>query len=222
MCRFAQSLKARGASRVTLTCRSPLTALLATAPGVDEVTTYLPGQDFDLDPHDYWSHYFSLPQALGVTLQNLPGPPYLAAPPDRRARWAGYGGVGLCWRTSPTGFNAPNKNLPADQADRLLALGMTSLHPEDTGAADFADTAAIIEHLDLVISVDTAVAHLAGALGKPCWMLAPYVGLDWRWLRERRDSPWYPSMRLYRQSAPAVWTDVVDAVSVDLAGLRGG
>ena len=222
MCRFAQSLKARGASRVTLTCLWPLTPLLAMAPGVDAVTTYQPGQDLDLDRHDYWSHYFSLPELLGVTLETLPAAPYLAAPAERRARWAGYGGVGLCWRTSPSGFNAVNKNLPADEAERLLALGMISLHPEDTGARDFADTAAIIEQLDLVVSVDTAVAHLAGALGKPCWLLAPYLGLDWRWLRGRTDSPWYPSMKLYRLAAPGAWAAMVDAVSADLAVFHPG
>ncbi len=220
MCRFAQSLKARGAARVTLTCPPPLAALLATAPGVDRVVSYQRGQDLDADPHDYWSHYFSLPEHLGVTLETLPSAPYLAAPADRRARWNGHGGVGLCWRTSPTGFNAANKNLPAEQADRLLALGLTSLHPEDTGAADFADTAAIVEHLDLVISVDTAVAHLAGALGKPCWLLAPYVGLDWRWLRGRADSPWYPSMRIYRPPGPEAWAQMVETVSADLAIFR--
>ena len=80
-----------------------------------------------------------------------------------------------------------------------------------SGVDDFADTAALISHLDLVVSVDTAVAHLAGALGKPVWILLPYAA-DWRWMLERNDSPWYPSMRLFRQQQAGDWAGVVDAV----------
>jgi ADP-heptose:LPS heptosyltransferase len=82
---------------------------------------------------------------------------------------------------------------------------------------DFADTAAMIMALDLVLSVDTSVAHLAGALDKPAWVMLPYAP-DWRWLLDRSDSPWYPSLRLYRQSRPTEWSDVVAAVARDLAG----
>ncbi len=77
---------------------------------------------------------------------------------------------------------------------------------------DFVDTAAIVENLDLVISVDTATAHLAAAMGKPAWLLLPYAA-DWRWLRGRDDTPWYPTMRLFRQSQPGGWSRVIDAVS---------
>ena len=126
------------------------------------------------------------------------------------------GGVGLVWQASPTGFNAANKGLPRAVAQRLLDRGAISLQPEDTGAADFADTAAIIARLDLVISIDTAVAHLAGAMGKPCWTLLPYVHCDWRWLRDRGDSPWYPGMKLYRQAQPQDWSQTLDQVLADL------
>jgi ADP-heptose:LPS heptosyltransferase len=125
--------------------------------------------------------------------------------------------VGLAWQASPTGFNAANKGLTADEAQRLIGLGAVSLDPADTGVADFADTAAIIETLDLVISIDSAVAHLAGAMGKPCWTLLPYIRCDWRWLQGRRDSPWYPSMRLYRQTRPRDWRETLDQVIADLA-----
>jgi ADP-heptose:LPS heptosyltransferase len=83
---------------------------------------------------------------------------------------------------------------------------------------DFADTAAMIANLDLVVSVDTGVAHLAGAMGKPTWLLTP-VGPDWRWFLNRSDSPWYPSMRLYRQKAPNDWGPVMRRVAADLSGL---
>jgi hypothetical protein len=93
------------------------------------------------------------------------------------------------------------------------AAGLQTEQPLlDLGAEihDFADSAAIIGQLDLVICVDTAIAHLAGALGKPCWILLPFVGSDWRWLSSRQDSPWYPGhVRLFRQSAPGDWTPVV-------------
>jgi ADP-heptose:LPS heptosyltransferase len=84
---------------------------------------------------------------------------------------------------------------------------------------DFADTAALVTALDLVITVDTAVAHLAGALGRPCWVLLPWIGCDWRWLRDRADSPWYDSVRLYRQPREGDWASVIAAVKRDLAAL---
>ena len=227
MARFAASLKARGASRVTLGCRPALAHLFSTLPGADAIVPVATGAVVPVEMHDYWSRYFSLPEPLGVTLETLPTAPYLAAPLDRRVRWAdAYPGakVGLVWQASPTGFNAANKGLPPDQARRLLDQGAVSLQPEDSGAADFADTAALIARLDLVISIDTAVAHLAGAMGKPCWTLLPYVHCDWRWLRGRADSPWYPTMRLYWQTRPRDWRETVDRVIADLtsAGLVGG
>ena len=82
---------------------------------------------------------------------------------------------------------------------------------------DFADTAAVIETLDLVIAVDTAVAHLAGAMGKPVWILLPHV-IDWRWLLEREDSPWYPTARLFRQSAAGDWDSVIGRLRHEVAG----
>jgi hypothetical protein len=79
---------------------------------------------------------------------------------------------------------------------------------------DFADSAALVAQLDLVISVDTAVAHLAGSLGKPCWVMLPALGLDWRWVRGRMDSPWYPrTMRLFRQAEPGQWAPVVEQIA---------
>jgi hypothetical protein len=209
--RFAKQLAERGA-RVTIGCRPPLAPLFAGIEALHAVISIAQHQQLEIGRYDYWSRYFSLPLHLGTTLETLPNAPYLVAPADRRARWKGYSGVGVMWRTSPTGSNTGAKTLPDSEARRLLDLGGTSLQPEDTGVTDFADTAAIIEQLDLVISVDTAVAHLAGAMGKPCWTLLPALGLDWRWMRQRQDSPWYPSMRLFRQRQPGDWASVVDEV----------
>ncbi|MDB5443773.1 MAG: tetratricopeptide 2 [Phenylobacterium sp.] len=222
LARFAQGLKARGAAHVALGCRPVLADLLATAPGVDEVIAVPRDATVTVKRYDCWSRYFSLPGHLGVTLESLPDQPYLAAPADRRARWGGKGGLGLAWRASASGFNARHKDVPDPLARRLLDLGATSLHPEDTGVTDFADTAAIVEGLDLVISIDTSIAHLAGAMGKPCWTLVPRVHTDWRWLRDRTDSPWYPTMRLYRQADPGDWGPVIDAVLRDLEARSAG
>ncbi len=220
MSRFVNTLKAKGAARVTLGCRPVLAHLFSTLAGVDGIVPVAVRASASVGPHDYWSRYFSLPEHLGITLATLSGEPYLSAPADRRDRWADgpsrMGGVGLVWQASPTGFNAVNKGLPSAVAQRLLDRGAISLQPEHTGAADFADTAAIIARLDLVISIDTAVAHLAGAMGKPCWTLLPFIQCDWRWLRDRGDSPWYPSMRLYRQARPQDWSPTIDQVLRDL------
>jgi len=87
---------------------------------------------------------------------------------------------------------------------------------------DFADTAALVAQLDLVICVDTAIAHLAGALGRPCWVLLPHIGTDWRWLEDREDSPWYPGvMRLFRQAGTEGWTETIEKMTAALDIWRG-
>jgi hypothetical protein len=150
----------------------------------------------------------SLPYRLGVTLDRLSGGAYLTAAP----RW-GIGRIGVKTRGNPAHHNDADRSLPDAEAARLLALpGAVSLEPEDTGAHDFADTAEIIAGLDLVIAADTSTAHLAGALGKPVWILLPYVTTDWRWLSGRSDSPWYGSARLFRQHRPGDWSSLLDEV----------
>ena len=218
--RFAADLAAQGA-RVGVACRPALADLFAAMPAIAGVAPVRVGEVVDVERHDVFSRYLSLPFRLGITLETLSGASYLRAPPGRLARWGGYSGVGVMWRTSATGGNAAAKTLPEDQARRLLDLGAVSLQPEDTGAADFADTAAIISSLDLVISVDTSVAHLAGALGTPCWTLLPATRTDWRWLKGRSDSPWYASMRLFRQRRPGDWASVIDEVLAARPFARG-
>ena len=116
-------------------------------------------------------------------------------------------------RGKPSHANDAVRSLPNDLTLPFAAL---DLSPEQSGARDFAETARIIAGLDVVVSVDTAIAHLAGAMGKPCCLLLSCQGADWRWFQSRTDSPWYPSMRLYRQAAPGDWATVLRAVADDL------
>jgi ADP-heptose:LPS heptosyltransferase len=154
-----------------------------------------------------------------VTPQTVPNAPYLTASAPPPALPPGLR-VGLMTRGAAHYGADATRSLSDEAAEALRALpaaAMVDLAPEATGARDFADTAAIVQALDLVISVDTAVAHLAGAMGKPVWILLPAENTDWRWLRERRDSPWYPTARLYRQAPGEGWEAVVAAVLRDLA-----
>jgi len=104
-------------------------------------------------------------------------------------------------------------------AEKLSVLDANVTDLRDA-IGDMADTAALVEHMDLVIAVDTAVAHLAGALGRPTWVLLPFAP-DWRWLLEREDSPWYPKARLFRQPRPGDWASVLEKVQQELAKLTG-
>ncbi len=193
----------------------------------------------DFDVH---APLMSLPRLFATTLESVPSAvPYLAADPDLRAVWGhrlaavARPRVGVVWAGNPQHHNDRNRSAPATALAPLLAMPGVSfvdlqvgagaeqradLDPDAAAAlaspggviADFADTAAIVAELNLIISVDTAVAHLAGALARPVWLLVPFVP-EWRWLRERTDSPWYPTMRLFRQTRPGDWAGVVAAVA---------
>ncbi len=190
----------------------------------------------------------SLPRALGTTLETIPGTtPYLRAEPAAAAAWRDRLGrldglrVGLVWAGNPTYSYDHLRSIPfalltrllaqpgvsfvslqKDAAPKVRALPMGArLHDWTAELTDLADTAALIDGLDLVLGVDTAVVHLAGALGKPVWLLNRF-DTDWRWLLGREDSPWYPTLRQFRQAQPGDWKGVLARVSTALAGRASG
>lgn len=235
-CRFLPMLEQRGA-RVLFSPQKPLTRLLAPlGPKIELVDA----DDADL-PHDFHAPLMSLPLALGTTLDTIPAQKaWLSAEPARVAEWTsrlGRGGfkIGISWQGSRTAADA-GRSFPVAAFARIAALsgvrlislqkgygaeqlqslpeGMTVEVPGpdfDAGDQAFLDTAAVMESCDLVITSDTAVAHLAGALGRPTWVVLQYSP-DWRWLRDRDDSPWYPTLRLFRQTSPDDWSSAFDAV----------
>ncbi len=237
-CRYAPLAAALG-MRVILQVPQPLVRLLASLPGVDRVLA-----DGETPPSfDLVCPMLSLPLAFGATPLNVPAEPYLRADPSA---WEGLfvtreRRIGLVWAGNPRRHSAflaavdRRRSLDAAALKPLLALRgvrFVSLQkdggtlPADAGAIDvmdrmrdFADTAALIAKLDLVLSVDTAVAHLAAAMGKPVWLLDRFDPC-WRWIAGRTDTPWYPTMRIYRQPAAGDWASVVAAVTRDVAGFR--
>jgi tetratricopeptide (TPR) repeat protein len=236
--RFAVPLKAMGAT-VVLQVRPELTALAQGFDGVDfAFAPPTPPPRFD-----YHIHLMSLPHVLGTELATIPSTvPYLRPDSERKRRWseriAGGGlKVGVVWAGNPKYPRDNFRSIPFEkmhalwkvEGPRYFSLQMplkegelekfpvrTTLENLGPELTDFAETAAAIAQLDLVICVDTAVAHLAGALGKPVWLMLPEIG-DFRWLEGREDSPWYPTMRMFRQRTLGEWDEVVARVSAALA-----
>lgn len=245
-CRYASLLRDRGAARIGILCHPALAPLLATHAALDVIApigAVLPDTGWD-----YWVPPMSLPFHCQTRLDSIPARlPYLHALPQRIACWQSripQQGlrVGLVWRGNPRHENDADRSLPSlatfaalgeiagvhfvslqkgpGEEDALLTSTGLPLVPLGHTIKDFADTAAIVAQLDLVISVDSAVAHLAGALNTPCWIMLPAYKTDWRWLTERCDSPWYPdSVRLYRQKQPGNWREVVNRIRDDLSCL---
>jgi tetratricopeptide (TPR) repeat protein len=235
-CRYAALCTAQGAT-VILEVQRPLLSVLAHLQG----PTQLVAKGAQLPPFDYHCPIMSLPLAFKTTLDTIPAAPsYLQADASLVAQWQGLLGqrkrprVGMVW--------SGNSNNPIDQrrsialadwiphlppefdyfclqkdvrdADRA-ALDASDLFSFDDDLMDFKSTAALCECMDVVVSVDTSLVHLSGALGKRSWLLLPFIP-DWRWMRDRDDTPWYPSVKLYRQTALGDWNGVFDRVAADL------
>ena len=227
--RYALLAVAAGA-KVTLSVQDPLLRLFK---DFDPSVTII-GQNDEPDTFDLHCPLMTLPLAFGTRLETIPAweNGYLKAPSEDVARWdqrlpAGHRRIGLVWRGSQTHGNDANRSVRLDRVLPMLETGdvWVSLQKEvqdadraalqasglvDVSAelGDFADTAALISTLDLVIAVDTSVAHLAAALGKPTWVMVPFAP-DFRWLLDREDTPWYPKMRLFRQSRAGDWDGVI-------------
>jgi hypothetical protein len=207
---FARFLKQIPAAKITVVAPRPLARLMATL-GVEVIL-----QGEPIPPHDFAVYIGSLAHRLGVSLESIPQAPYMAVP------LIGEPGpkIGVVWAGRPQHENDAHRSFAQALLQPLASTGreFVPLAPEATRARDFYDTAGIINRLDLVITVDTAVAHLAGAMGKPVWILLPAVKPDWRWMQERNDSPWYPTARLFRQPAPGAWPEVIEQVVEALKG----
>jgi hypothetical protein len=225
-CRYIPLVAARG-MRVIFECHLPLVALMKGLTGVAEVVPMgrpLPGFDLHVP-------LLSLPLIFGTIVETIPADvPHFMPPADRLPFWHSMTAddsqfkAGLCW--AGKGYPDPRRSCPVEHLAPLAEIDNVSWYSLQVGweatlplpvsdctghIHDFGDTAAMISLLDLVITVDTAVAHLAGALGKPTWIMLPQAP-DWRWMMDRDDSPWYPSMRLFRQAQPNSWPDVIERV----------
>jgi Flp pilus assembly protein TadD len=232
--RFAALLKECGA-RITLMCKQPLRRLFSSLTEIDHLidATETPQK------HDFWSFLLSVPLYLGTTLETIPAQlPYLRIRPE----WStenlilprGGFKVGLVWKGSLEHGNDINRSLSdlsvleplwsvphvtfVSLQKEVLIDNQTKQPIIERELNDFADTAVLISQLDLVICVDTSVAHLCGALAKTCWVLLPFIGCDWRWMQGRDDSPWYPDViRLFRQTNPNHWEDTIAKMVTELS-----
>jgi tetratricopeptide (TPR) repeat protein len=229
--------------RIIVACQRTLHPLLKLVRGVCGVLS--PGER--VSGVDYVCPVFSLPRLLGVTSESIPGSiPYLQVEPHQRDRWESITGlkegvckVGIAWTGNAAHNNNRRRSLPCQQLDDLLNIPGVELHSLHTGMKDtspeklhchdddlnnFAEVAALIQAVDLVLTVDTSFAHLAGGLGVPVWLMLNHGG-DWRWMLHREDSPWYPTMRIFRQRTPGDWAGVVaevrTALDLRLAGGAG-
>jgi tetratricopeptide (TPR) repeat protein len=238
--RYAKRVAGFGAT-VLLEVQPPLKSLLSGLDGIAQV--FARGEP--LPRFDLHCPLMSLPLAFGTAPDTIPADvPYIRAPAERVARWQARLGeprsvrVGIVWAGSTVHKNNHNRSIALERFRSLLSvpdIAFVSLQNESSAAEiatlarhanvislggelrDFADTAAVVSQLDLVVSADTAMVHLAGALGTPVWVLLPFSP-DFRWLLERADSPWYPSARLFRQPRFGDWDSVLAQVKSELDG----
>jgi hypothetical protein len=241
-CRYTTALRSRGAN-VILEVQHSLKLLMQELEGPSVVIA----EGDPLPQFDYYVPLLSLPFLFGTTIDSIPSPgKYLKSSDEKRTTWLSRLGsdatprVGLAWSCSPPIMHGPDRSIPltellpslprgpryvclqkeireSDKEALGSRLDIQVVH-EDLG--DFADTAALIDSVDIVISVDTAVAHLAGALLRPVLVMLPFNG-EWRWLRGRNDSPWYPSAIVSRQTKPGEWGSVLADVFQRILPLTG-
>ncbi|MGD0461134.1 MAG: tetratricopeptide repeat protein [Tepidisphaeraceae bacterium] len=233
--RYAPLIAARG-GKVILKCQPELQSLMKGVDGIGAVAV----DEQSLPPFQLHCPLANLPLAFATTLDTIPvRMPYVTAPLDRALAWreriGAAGGplrIGLAWAGKPIHRNDRRRSMRLDQFSPLAELKSARFFSLQKGPAadqsaapppeidfvdwtadlrDFAETAALIANLDLVICVDTSIAHLAGAMAKSVWLLLPFVP-DWRWMLNRTDSPWYPTMRLFRQAEPGDWAGVMASV----------
>jgi tetratricopeptide (TPR) repeat protein len=245
MLRFLPPAAERSGATIVFEGQRALMPLVATIPCVQSVVESPPDFTAPTVEHDAVIGAMTLCTLFCPSLDSIPPAPYVAAPPDRAAAWrdrlASYTGfrVGICWSGDPTNQWNPHRSVglaslaaavarpgvdlfslqvgPGSEQMKELPAGIAI---SDLGAdfGDFVETAAALANLDLVITVETSMAHIAGALGRPCWTMLSARG-PWMWLERREDSPWYASMRLFRQTVQDDWTDVLSRISAELAAL---
>jgi tetratricopeptide (TPR) repeat protein len=237
--RYISIVKAeKSVGRICVRCHQPLYSLLESIEEIDELVAPNTLPEFDA-----FIPILSLPHIMGTELDTIPAnTPYLSAPPDKTKKWAektsqGKLKIGIVWAGNAGHKNDHNRSCPLALFESLMDLPETVFYSLQKGRGeeelaqaitrhknlidlgikinDFADTAAIMENLDIVISVDTSPVHLAGALNKKVWTLLPFVA-DWRWLSDRDDCPWYPSMKLFRQAKVNDWPDVFRRIKEEL------
>ena len=232
--RFTANLQSAGA-KIKLVM-SPGVKALFPAPAGNIIGIYEPGED--LGEYDYWISMMSIPRVIELRLETITHQlQYIAATPEKAQEWSDRLGlkkrmrIGVCWRGRTDSWIHNHKAMPVEKMAELIRrnpehqwINLTVDSTEEESAAitaaggecypgtikDFSDTAGLMHHLDLVISVDTANAHLAGAMGRPVWIPLNAYGNCWRWLLKREDSPWYPSARLFRQPVMGDWDSVIN------------
>lgn len=242
MMRFLTFFKQRGVKRLIVYCEPNLKHVFQTLSSVDEVIST--DELLFIEQIDYYCSMMSLPYLFQTRLDTIPHcVPYLFAPEKKTKKWRtllknviGFK-VGLVWAGNILNKNNFTRSIPLNKFSILRTINgikLISLQKGEDASQlkylnwdildwmdacdDFMDTAALIDQLDLVISVDTSVAHLAGALGKPVWLLNRYES-EWRWLLDREDSPWYPSMRIFRQKERGDWDPVIRMITDELTKL---
>lgn len=231
-------------AKITFATTDGLIPLFSPSPVIQRIISYTedPGE------FDYWCPLMSIPGVLGITLDNLPKPvSYISAKDTKAAEWQRILGpkhrmrVGVCWSGRPDNWLNEHKGMSFEKVCELIqknpqvewinlqidvnkeqskTLAQLGVQQFPGLVQNFDDTAALIHHLDVVISVDTAVAHLAASQGRPTWLMLNWFGACWRWLNRRDDSPWYSTMRIFRQPKQDDWDSVIDKVTQYLSWFK--